>query len=72
MARHTESWDIDYSGGDDGQRRETNIDVMYTLQSGAAKGLNMRLRVARADGDAAVVPRINDIRFIIDYKTNLF
>jgi len=72
MARHTESWDIDYSGGDDGQRRETNIDVMYTLQSGAAKGLNMRLRVARADGDAAVVPRINDVRFIINYKTNLF
>ncbi|WP_286238733.1 OprD family outer membrane porin [Neptuniibacter halophilus] len=72
MARHTESWDIDYSGGDDGQRRETNVDVKYTLQEGAAKGLSMRLRVAKADGDAAVVPRINDIRFIVDYKTNLF
>lgn len=72
MARHTESWDIDYNGGDDGQRRETNFDVKYTLQDGAAKGLSMRLRVAHADGDAAVVPRINDIRFIVDYKTNLF
>lgn len=72
MARHTESWDIDFNGGDDGQRRETNVDVKYTLQGGAAKGLSMRLRVAKADGDAAVVPRINDIRFIVDYKTNLF
>lgn len=71
MARHTESWDIDHSGGDDGKRQETNFDVKYTLQDGAAKGLNLRLRVARADGDAAVVPRINDIRFIVDYKTDL-
>lgn len=72
MARHTESWDIDHSGGDDGQRHETNFDASYTLQSGAAKGLKMRLRVAHVDGDEAVVPRISDIRFIIDYKTNLF
>lgn len=71
MARHTESWDIDYAGGDDGQRRETNFDAKYTLQDGAAKGLSLRLRVAHADGDAAVVPRINDIRFIAEYRTNL-
>ncbi len=71
MARHTESWDIDHSGGDDGKRHETNFDVKYTLQDGAAKGMNLRLRVAQADGDAAVVPRINDIRFIVDYKVNL-
>ncbi|MBE9399402.1 outer membrane porin, OprD family [Pontibacterium sp. N1Y112] len=71
MARHTESWDIDHAGGDDGQRHETNVDVKYTLQDGAAKGLNLRLRVANVDGDDAVVPRINDIRFIVDYKTNL-
>ncbi|PSL11907.1 imipenem/basic amino acid-specific outer membrane pore [Marinobacterium halophilum] len=71
MARHTESWDIDYTGGDDGQRRETNIDAKYTLQDGAAKGLSLRLRVAQADGDEAVVPRINDIRLIAEYRTNL-
>lgn len=71
MARHTESWDIDYAGGDDGQRRETNFDAKYTLQDGAAKGLNLRLRVAHADGDDAVVPRINDIRLIAEYNTNL-
>lgn len=71
MARHTESWDIDHNGGDDGQRHETNVDVKYTLQSGAAKGLNLRLRLAHVDGDAAVVPRINDLRFIVDYKTDL-
>jgi len=71
MARHTESWDIDYAGGDDGQRRETNVDAKYTLQDGAAKGLSFRLRVAHADGDEAVVPRINDIRLIAEYKTNL-
>ncbi len=71
MARHTESWDIDFAGGDDGQRRETNFDAKYTLQDGAAKGLSLRLRVAHADGDEAVVPRINDIRLIADYRTNL-
>ena len=71
MARHTESWDIDYAGGDDGQRRETNVDAKYTLQDGAAKGLSFRLRVAHADGDKAVVPRINDIRLIAEYTTNL-
>ena len=71
MARHTESWDIDHSGGTDGKRHETNFDVKYTLQEGKAKGLSMRLRVAKADGDATVVPRINDIRFIVDYKTDI-
>ncbi|WP_036551466.1 OprD family outer membrane porin [Neptunomonas japonica] len=71
MARHTESWDIDHSGGDNGKRHETNFDAKYTLQSGAAKGLNLRLRVAHADGDDAVVPRINDIRFIVNYRTDV-
>lgn len=71
MARHTESWDIDYSGRNNGKRRETNFDVKYTLQSGSAKGLNLQLRVANVSGDSAVVPRISDIRFIIDYKTDL-
>ncbi|MBA4502838.1 OprD family outer membrane porin [Marinobacterium marinum] len=71
MARHTESWDIDYLGEDDGERRETNFDAKYTLQSGAAKGLDLRLRVAHANGDDAVVPRINDVRLIAEYNTNL-
>ncbi len=71
MARHTESWDIDYSGGDNGKRHETNLDAQYTLQDGAAKGLELRLRLAHADGDDAVVPRISDIRFIVNYSTNL-
>lgn len=72
MARHTESWDIDHSTGTDGKRHETNFDASYTLQEGKAKGLSMRLRVANADGDAEVVPRISDIRFMIDYNVDLF
>ncbi|MBR9882475.1 MAG: OprD family porin [Oceanospirillales bacterium] len=71
MARHTQSWDIDYAGGDDGKRHETNFDAQYTLQDGMAKGLNLRMRLAHVDGDDAVVPRINDIRLIAEYRTNL-
>lgn len=71
MARHTQSWGIDYVGGDDGKRHETDFDVKYTLQTGAAKGLNFRLRAANVGGDEAVVPCINDLRFIINYKTDL-
>ncbi|MBV0934692.1 OprD family outer membrane porin [Marinobacterium weihaiense] len=71
MARHTEAWDIDHAGGGNGQRRETNFDASYTLQSGAAKGLKLRMRLAHANGDEAVLPRINDIRLIAEYRTNL-
>jgi imipenem/basic amino acid-specific outer membrane pore len=69
MARHTQSWDIDYAGGDDGKNHETNFDVQYTLQDGVAKGLNLRMRLAHAEGDT--VPRINDLRLIAEYRTNL-
>lgn len=72
MARHTESWGIDYGAGDNGKRHETNVEAKYTLQEGPAQGLDLRLRVAHANGDDAVVPRINDIRLIAEYRTNLF
>lgn len=71
MARHTEAWDIDNNAGSNGKRHETNLDVEYALQKGFAKGLALRLRIAHVDGDAEVVPRINDIRFIVNYTVNL-
>ncbi|WP_415883844.1 OprD family outer membrane porin [Neptuniibacter sp. QD72_48] len=71
MARHTEAWDIDYDGGTDGQRRETNLDAKYTVQSGKAKDLSVQLRVAQVNGDDSVVPNISDIRLILDYPINL-
>lgn len=70
MARHSQSWDVDYSGGDNGKRNETNFDVKYSVQSGAAKGLNLRLRVADVDSDAGIAPftDVTDVRLIMDYK----
>lgn len=71
MARHTQAWDIDSGSITDGKRRETNFDAKYTVQSGKAKDLSMQLRVAHVDGDAAIIPRISDIRLILDYPVNL-
>lgn len=71
MARHTEAWDIDYTGGTDGQRRETNFDAKYTVQSGKAKDLSVQLRVAQVNGDDSVIPNISDIRLILDYPMSL-
>lgn len=71
MARHTESWDIDTATTGNAKRRETNFDVQYSVTSGKAKGLSTRLRVAQARGDAEAVPRINDIRLILDYPFSL-
>lgn len=34
-------------------------------------GLSLHLHVAHVDDDEGVVPRINDIRLIADYRTNL-
>ena len=72
MARHTQSWDVDYAGGTDGKRHETNFDAKYTVQSGKAKDLSLHLRVAHVDGDKIQgVGRANDIRLILDYPVNL-
>ncbi len=71
MARHTESWDIDSGSITDGERRETNLDAKYTVQSGKAKDLSLHLRYAHVDGDSAIIPRITDIRLILDYPINL-
>ncbi|MAY43625.1 MULTISPECIES: OprD family outer membrane porin [unclassified Neptuniibacter] len=69
MARHTEGWDIDTGSVTDGERRETNFDAKYTVQSGKAKDLSVQLRVAHVDGNS--IPRINDVRLIMDYPINL-
>lgn len=69
MARHTQAWDIDTGSMTDGKQRETNFDAKYTVQSGKAKDLSVQLRVAHVDGDA--VPRINDIRLIVDYPFSI-
>ncbi|MCW8884603.1 MAG: OprD family porin [Motiliproteus sp.] len=71
MARHTEAWDIDSGAITDGERRETNLDAKYTVQSGKAKDLSLHLRVAHVDGDSAVIPEITDIRLILDYPLSL-
>ncbi|EAR62344.1 OprD family outer membrane porin [Neptuniibacter caesariensis] len=71
MARHTQAWDIDSGSITDGKRHETNLDAKYTVQSGKAKDLSLHLRVAHVDGDAAIIPRISDIRLILDYPVNL-
>lgn len=69
MARHTQAWDIDTGAMTDGKRRETNFDAKYTVQSGKAKDLSVQLRVAHVDGNS--IPRINDVRLILDYPVNL-
>lgn len=71
MARHTEAWDIDTTTTGNAKRRETNFDVKYAVTSGKAKGLNTRVRLAHATGDAVAVPRISDIRLIVDYPFSL-
>jgi len=72
MARHTQSWDVDYAGGTDGKRHETNFDAKYTVQSGKAKDLSVQLRVSHVNGDVIQgIGRVNDIRLILDYPINL-
>jgi imipenem/basic amino acid-specific outer membrane pore len=71
MARHTEAWDIDSGSITNGERRETNLDAKYTVQSGKAKDLSLHLRYAHVDGDSAIIPRITDIRLILDYPLSL-
>lgn len=63
-----------YAGlqGDDGKHWERGFDVRYTVQSGPAKDLSLRLRQAthRAN-DAQGEGDVNEVRFIAEYPLDL-
>lgn len=63
-----------YAGryGADGQHHETNLEVRYVVQSGAAKGLSVRARQAwhRANGEQGSGD-LDDLRLITDYPFDI-
>jgi len=66
MARYTEG-DTKANGFED---KEFDLEAQYTIQSGAAKGLNLKLRYA--DVEIAGPGKLQDIRLIAQYKMNIF
>ncbi|UUY08228.1 OprD family porin [Pseudomonas sp. J452] len=83
MVTYVEGYDIDgtdadvnggYAGlqGEDGEHQETDLDIKYVIQEGAAKDLSIRLRQAfhyanddQAEGD------LHEFRVIMDYPLDV-
>ena len=64
FARHTMgTYD---NNGIDVDEAETNLDMTYSFQSGALKGLSLRARLAHISADA--YSDINEVRFIANYR----
>ncbi len=67
MARYTEG---DYKAGNETVTdKELNLESQYIIQSGAAKGLKLKLRYA--DVQIGGVGDLEDLRLIADYQMNL-
>jgi len=62
-----------YKYGEDGKHHETNLEAKYTIQSGPAKDLSLRMRQAwhRANADQAEGD-VDEFRLIADYPISIF
>ncbi len=64
MARHT--WGDYTDSGSTVDEAETNVDVVYQLQSGSLQGLNLHMRLSNVNADA--YDDINEVRLIANYS----
>jgi imipenem/basic amino acid-specific outer membrane pore len=82
MTRYIKGTDIDgsqlpatsaYRGlyGADDQERELNVEGRYTVQSGSAKGLSIRVRQAWHRGSLSTGGSVDQLRLILDYPLRL-
>jgi len=82
MTRYVRGSDIDgsnlpassaYRGlyGADDRERELNLEGRYVLQSGAAKGLSIRVRQAWHRGSLSTGGSVDQLRVILDYPLQL-
>jgi imipenem/basic amino acid-specific outer membrane pore len=62
-----------YGYGEDGKHHETNLEAKYTVQTGPAKDLSLRMRQAwhRGNADQAEGDN-NELRLIADYPISIF
>ncbi|MEB6588844.1 OprD family porin [Pseudomonas asiatica] len=82
MIRHLRGQDIDgthavqgaYANkyGDDDKEFETDAEARYVVQSGPAKDLSMRLRLAWHRGDASTGGDQDQVRVITEYPFDIF
>lgn len=82
MTRYIKGTDIDGSGlpansayrglyGADDRERELDLEGRYVLQSGAAKGLSIRVRQAWHRGSPSTGGSVDQLRLIVDYPLRL-
>ncbi|MCQ6255238.1 OprD family porin [Pseudomonas sp. Q11] len=69
MTRYLRGSGAEVRGADSGGERELDIELQYVIQSGALKGLGMRLRSATYRSDFS--RDANDARVIVSYPLNL-
>lgn len=85
MARYAHGDDIDgthmaadspyrgYGYGADGKHHETNVEAKYTVQTGPAKDLSLRMRQAWHRGNADQAEgNVDEFRLIADYPISIF
>lgn len=85
MARYAHGDDIDgthmaadspyrgYGYGEDGKHHETNVEAKYTVQTGPAKDLSLRMRQAWHRGNADQAEgNVDEFRLIADYPISIF
>ena len=74
MTRYVRGTDADVGDTTNGKEWERDIQVGYTVQSGAAKDLNMRVRQATyrsSDGVYYGSPSIDEVRVILEYPLSI-
>lgn len=69
MARYLRGSQAEVPGAESGRERELDVELQYVVQSGSAKGLNMRLRSATYRSDFS--RDANDVRVIVSYPLSL-
>lgn len=71
-ARFVDGQNIDMGSGNDASERETDLDLKYVIQSGAAKQLSVRLRQAFYRSPDVLNGDVNDFRVIVEYPFSVF
>ncbi|MDG1580228.1 OprD family porin [Pseudomonas sp. GOM6] len=74
MTRYVSGSDAKTATTDDGKEWERNVQIGYTVQEGAAKDLNVRVRQATyrsSDGVYYGAPSSDEVRVIIEYPLSI-
>ncbi|MBD1602216.1 OprD family porin [Pseudomonas typographi] len=70
-ARFVDGQKIDMGSGSDASERETDLDVKYVMQGGAAKDLSVRVRQAFYRSTDELNGDVNDFRVIVEYPISI-